>query len=267
MVIRPPPVLRSYLAFCRVRSGYRDSGKLVLDADFVFPTTLLPLAVLVAGCGKPVRASNPAVQGYVDWILQADDPISGGTYVPFVRLPANPEGYAGVLRHLEDLTVTTQLFSGNRDAYHYLLSELVDNIYEHARASRAYVMAQRYPKKGLIETCFMDDGMTIPKSLEHGIGTGYASEKSHEAILDALNGRSAKGTDERGYGLRSCVNVVNALGGVVLIVSGRGAVVVGKQGRRSVYSLSPSNELQGTLVGIQLPNSTKRINLLEVVDT
>ena len=155
-VTRRAAVLQSYLTFCGVRKRYQKSGRLELDTDFVFPTTLLPLAVLVATCRKPVRASNPAVQGYVNWILRADDPLVGDTYVSLVRLPRDPQVYSAVIDHLEDLSETTQLFSGNTDAYHYLLSELVDNIYEHAEASRAYVMAQCYPKKRLIEVSFMD---------------------------------------------------------------------------------------------------------------
>ena len=263
---RRSAILQSYLTFCRIRQRYQSTGRLELDADFVFPTTLLPLAVLAAHCKQPVRAVNPSIQGYADWIMHADDPLVGSTYVPVVRLPQDPEAYLGVLEHLEDLSKTTELFSANKQAYHYLLSELVDNIYEHAQASHAYVMAQRYPKKGLIEASFMDDGMTIPKSLERGSGTSYPSGNAHEAILDALNGKSAKGGGERGFGLQSSVRIVTALAGEVLIVSGRGAVVAGRRRSMLVYSLSSQHELAGTLVGIRIPDSDKRINFYELIE-
>jgi hypothetical protein len=261
-----PPTFQSYLTYCRVRQRYKRSGKLELRADFVFPTTLLPLAVLVAHCKQPVHATSAAVQGYVDWILHADDPLAGDTYVPFVRLPKDPQLYLKVIKHLEDLSETTTLFAGNTDAYHYLLSELVDNIYEHARASRAYVMAQCYPRKRLIEASFMDDGMTISKSLETGTGTKYLPNEAHKAIIDALGGKSAKGGGERGFGLRSSVRIANALGGEVLIVSGRGAVVTGKPGHGLAYSLPQAFGLDGTLVSIRLPESDKRINLYKLVE-
>jgi hypothetical protein len=264
--VRYSSILRSYLTYCEVREHYRSTDRLELDTDFVFPTTLLPLAVLVSKCQKSVHASNASVQGYVDWILRAGDPLAGQTYVPFVRLPSNSRDYSGVLAHLEDLSQTTQLFAGNRDAYHYLLSELIDNIYEHAQADHAYVMAQCYPKKHVIEASFMDDGMTIPKSLEEGVGARYSPETAHIAILDALSGKSAKGRGERGYGLRSSVRIANALGGEVLIVSGSGAVVARGRGRITTYALSPKNELEGTLVGIRLPDSDKRINLYKLVE-
>lgn len=263
---RHSAVLRNYLLFCKVRKQYEKTGRLELDTDFVFPTTLLPLAVIVAKCKQPVRATNTSVQGYVDWIIHADDPLVGSTYVPFVRLPRDSQTYLKVLEHLEDLSKTTHLFSRNTDAYHFLLSELTDNIYEHAQASHAYVMAQRYPNKGLIEASFMDDGMTIPKSLELGAGASYGADKAHEAIIDALNGKSAKGRGERGFGLRSSVRIANALGGEVLIVSGRGAIVARKDGSLTVYSLSSQYELNGTLVGIRIPDTHKRINLYKLVE-
>jgi hypothetical protein len=263
---RQSAVLQSYLTFCGIRGRFEETGRLEISAGFVFPTTLLPLAVLQAHCKKKVHASNPSVQGYVDWITDADAPLEGGTYVPVVRLPEDPEEYLGVLKHLEDLSQTTQVFSGNRNAYHYILAELVDNIYQHAHASRAYVMAQRYPKKKLIEASFMDDGMTIPKSLEAGSGAKYPAANAHQAILDALNGKSAKAGGERGYGLRTSVRIANALDGEVLIVSGRGAVVARKPGRVSAYSLPPQYALEGTLVSIRLPYSDKRINFYKFLE-
>jgi anti-sigma regulatory factor (Ser/Thr protein kinase) len=264
---RPPPeILKSYLTFCEVRERYRTSRKLELDADFVFPTTLLPLAILIAKSHASLLATAPAVQGYANWIMTADDPPSGGTYVPLVRLPKHPEAYQGVLKRLQDLSESTKLFSVNRDAYHYLLSELIDNIYEHAQADRAYVMAQCYVKKGLIEASFMDDGVTIPKSLAAGTGKAYPEDEEHLAVFEALNGRSSKGGGYRGFGLQSSSRIVSALGGEFLIVSGRGAVVTNREGQVSLFTLTSNDALEGTLVGFRVQDVEKRINLYELVE-
>ena len=91
----------------------------------------------------------------------------------------------------------------------------------------------------------MDDGRTILGSLEEGTGTPYLPNESHRAILDALAGKSAKGGNERGYGLRTSVRIVTALGGEVLIVSGRGAVVIDRNGRVSAYRLRLRHQLGG----------------------
>lgn len=206
------------------------------------------------------------MQGYAKWILSAGEPAAGGTYLPMVRLPQDPGKGQEVLARLEDLSKSTELFSRNRDAYHYLISELVDNIYEHSKSSHAYVMAQNYPKKGVIEASFIDDGVTIPKSLEAGTGTRYPPSRASQAIYDALNGKSAKSTDERGFGLPSTSRIVKELGGDVLVVSGNGALVTGARTAVSLYTLAQEFELSGTLVGLRLPNSDKTINLYELVE-
>ena len=232
----------------------------------MFPTTLLPLAAFQANSHLELHATSAAVQGYVDWITTADRPPAGKTYVPVVRLPHEPRSSEEVLERLEDLSKTTPLFSRNKDAYHYLLAELVDNIYEHARASRAYVMAQYYPRKGLIEVSFMDDGMTIPRSLGHGLGATYPPNRAYQAILDALSGKSSKEGGLRGYGLSSSARLVNGLGGEALIVSARGAVVSTSAGRRLPYALREQNQLDGTLVSFRLPDSERTVNLYALVE-
>jgi hypothetical protein len=113
----------------------------VIESGFVYPTTLLPLAVLESTSGKVLRATDPTVRGYVDWIKSADKQPPGGTYLPIVRLPRHPGVHLEVLKRLNDQSASTQLFSGNRDAYLYLLSELVGNIYKPAAAGRAFVTA------------------------------------------------------------------------------------------------------------------------------
>ncbi len=127
-------------------------------------------------------------------------------------------------------------------------------------------MAQYYPKKGMIEASFVDDGVTIPRSLGEGTGAEYAPGKAHEAILDALHGKSAKEGEGRGFGLQSSVRLVNALGGQVLVVSGSGAVVAVRKGEVLAYSLNPQLELDGTLVSLRLSDTQKRINLFDEVE-
>ena len=264
--MRLPAVVESYLEFCAVRQRYRRTGRLELLSDFVFPTTLLPIAAIVATSGKKLHASNLSVQGYADWIVSAGKPPPGGTYVPFVRLPQRFESCQELLSRLDDLSSSTQLFSGNRDAYHYLVSELVDNIYQHAKASHAYVMAQFYPKRAIMEASFMDDGITIQRSLELGTGTLYPPARAYRAVLDATRGKSAKPGGLRGFGLQSTVRIVNALGGEALVVSGRGAILASSDGTVAAYSLGPRQGLDGTLVSLRLPESDKRVNLYPLVE-
>jgi hypothetical protein len=196
-------------------------------------------------------------------ILRAEQPEVGGTYLPVVRLPSKSGASAGAIARLEDLSRTTRLFANNPDAYHYLLSELIDNIYQHSGASNAFVMAQFYPKSGLMEASVIDDGITIRGSLERGIAAQYEPTQEFQAILDALNGESAKSRVERGFGLGTSVGIVTALGGEALVVSGRGAVISEGEGRLTAYPLDEGQNLPGTLVSIRLSEGDKKINIYD----
>jgi hypothetical protein len=261
-----PEVLQEYRVYTAARSRFRASGKLELDIDFVFPTTLLPIAVLMARDNVPLVATNPSVQGYVDWITTAGGPVPGGTFLPIVKLSRRPEAGQMDLGRLQDLSTTTQLFAGNRQAYLYVLSEMVDNIYQHARSTHAFAMAQYYPARGVMELSFMDDGITIPKSLELGTGRPYLVDRASDAIYDALNGLSSKPGGERGYGLPTSVRMVNELGGDALVVSGRGCLVARPRLAPLLYTLRAVEELEGTLVTLRLPDSSKTINFYDFVE-
>jgi hypothetical protein len=261
-----PEVLHEYRVYTAARNRFHASGNLKLDVDFVFPTTLLPIAVLMARENVPLVASNPSVQGYVDWITTAGSPVPGGTYLPIVKLSRVPEEGQMDLKRLQDLSATTKLFAGNRQAYLYVLSEMVDNIYQHAQSTNAFVMAQYYPAKAVIELSFMDDGITIPKSLELGTGRAYPTDRESEAIFDALNGVSSKLGGERGYGLPTSVRMVNELGGDALVVSGRGCIVVRPALPPQLYTLSSAEGLEGTLVTLRLADSSKTINFYDFVE-
>jgi|HubBroStandDraft_4_1064222.scaffolds.fasta_scaffold293459_1 hypothetical protein len=108
----------------------------------------------------------------------------------------------------------------------------------------------------------MDDGVTIPGSLEGGVGRHYPPEDAVQAIVDALGGPSAR-TAERGFGVRTSVRLTNALGGEVPIVSGRGAVVAQPEGGILPFRLSEDRALPGTPVSLRTPESDKTICLYD----
>lgn len=258
-------LLESYLLFCEIRGQSRQNAELLIRAGFVFPTTLLPLALLSSKLGLPLRATSESVQGYVQTVLSADHPPSGRSYLPAIRLPKDPPLRSDVLARLENLSAKTRLFSNNTNAYDYLLSELVSNIYDHSAAQAAYVMAQYYPTSGVMEVCFLDDGSSIPGTLGRGLGVAYPPEEHHQAILDAIGGMSSKGGSERGYGLPSSIKIITALGGEVLIVSGAGAVVVTPRGV-SPYVLRADHRFDGTLVSFRMADSDTRIDFYRLVE-
>lgn len=112
------------------------------------------------------------------------------------------------------------------------------------------ILAQKYPKKGFIEICFLDDGVSIPQNFETH---GYNFEYDSEAIIQAINGRSTKvqcfGGPERGYGLNNILNIfVEGGKGELLVVSRKG--VFYKSQDAKIYELG--KEFQGTLVSLRI---------------
>lgn len=48
----------------------------------------------------------------------------------------------------------------------YLISELLDNIYEHSQSPNGYVFSQYLEKEGVINLCIADTGITIAGSFK-----------------------------------------------------------------------------------------------------
>ncbi len=147
---------------------------------------------------------------------------------------------------------------GGETVFKYLVSELVDNIYEHSEFENALVMAQRYEKKGIVEICFFDDGVTIAGSFKK---QGMIFE-DQQAIVEAVNGLSTK-SKERGYGLSSNMTIfTQGMDGEILIVSGLGAIYAGKN-RQKLYKLQEIHQLMGTLISIRIPFPAPKVNIYD----
>jgi len=266
-----PDLWREYERFCSIRRGASAAGVFDLsDLDWIFPTTLLPLgSFLLSSKMRYVPPRDQAVAGYISTMFSADT-ASGEllkSYVPLVRLPrrnGEEDRVLGLIYRFHDHGRSY----GGENAFKYLIAEMVDNIYQHSRFSNAFVMAQRYEKKGFVEVAIIDDGITIGGSLR---GAGMRVDDDVDAIARILReGISAKGSDTRGYGIRSNARMfTDGLKGVVLIVSGSGAVELAftmPEGvvRQNNYHLSGgSSSLQGTLVSVRIPFPSERVNVHE----
>jgi anti-sigma regulatory factor (Ser/Thr protein kinase) len=43
----------------------------------------------------------------------------------------------------------------------YMIEETLDNITEHSESDRGYIFAQAYPRKGFLDVCIADRGVTL----------------------------------------------------------------------------------------------------------
>ena len=142
-----------------------------------------------------------------------------------------------------------------------VVSELVDNIYQHSQFTRALIMGQRYDRKDFIDLSFYDNGITIPQTFKE---KGFNHEASY-AIREALNGVSTKDED-RGFGLRTSLNLfTKGLNAKFFIVSGNGAVHIDSDAD-NLYRLTDTGGLSGTLITVRIPKGTPTINIYDYVE-
>jgi hypothetical protein len=238
-----------------VRTGVVDLKKV----KFLTPTTILPLSIMLRTERHLtlVPPPNPDVENYL-WCMMKDhgyDTLNKSTYLPVVGLPHNEELSQPILKKVYGLAGDP----GGKNAFRYLVGELVDNIYQHSRFANALIMAQQYKRNGDMHLCIIDDGITIAGSLrESGM-----SLDDDQAIVDAIEGASSKMEKERGRGLGTTMNLtLKGYGGSMLVVSGQGAIYCDGD-NQSRYRLSDTNKYKGTLISMKIPLTLEEVDLYE----
>lgn len=263
--IEPNPI-QEYAEFCRVKNSFSNTKKYdISETSFCLPIFLLCTKVFLAE-HKDVKITppkNPNVASYFDVMIKHKGikDISKETYVPPVELPSNHDEVNTVLERLRGMHKDGREYGGH-DAFNYLMGELVTNIYEHSKFSHAFVMAQKYEHKGFVEIAFIDNGITIAGSYEK---TGMKIT-SIDALKAALRGKSTKDKD-RGFGVSTSVKLVTeGLKGQIIIVSNKAAYYAPNDKQANLYTLDPSSELNGTLIGVRLPYPCPKVNIYDYVE-
>jgi hypothetical protein len=199
-----------------------DTGSLDLSSIyFFFPTFLLPLGIFIKNNDKlnVISPKDPRTSDYYSIMMESQKCELGKSYIPILKMPHEKNERDKVLNAFKDQAT----YCGGINAFMYFTGELVDNIYQHSRFSLAYIMAQRYPRKNVTEVCIIDDGISIPKSFDP---KKYNIPNDTEALKKAIEGLSAKSDVERGFGLRTSLNLLSeGLNASCLIVSGRAGLI------------------------------------------
>ncbi len=264
--LQVPELMNCYLLFCNYRDAALKSNILDLQwCRWMYPTTLLPLGVFIKKHKTTIEYLPPHdqnVSNYIDLVTGTItfEEVDNKSYIPFVFLPTDRKKSVSILERIFKLHNNGKEYGGE-NAFKYLISELVDNIYEHSKFTNAIVMAQRYEKKKCVEICFYDDGVSIPGSFE----SKSMLFEDHEAIVKAINGLSTK-SKERGYGLSSNIRIfTEGLLGEIFIASRNGAIYIAKN-RQKVYKLSDKHTLEGTLVSIKIPYPSREVDIYEFLN-
>jgi hypothetical protein len=229
-----------------------SNGSDVVDLrgiSWFYPTTLLPVCLYLMNNGPRVKYYPPLDQNasmYLDTVLSGKAIDSTRSYVPIILLPKQQSEFDKIFDCICNLGGN---FSGEQE-FRVIISELTDNIYQHSRFNNAIVMAQRYAKKGFMDLCIIDDGVTIPGSLS---SARMLYEDDTSALIDAVEGASSKNDPGRGHGLgESIIDLTQKYGGSVLVISRRGVLHFNKL-HSNRYILKPHFQFGGTLISTRVP--------------
>ena len=257
-----PETLQEYIKYCTIRDNALNSNTIDLSQyHWFYPSCLLPLANFLKDNIHSMDYIPPThfVANYIDTIMNCSY-LSDSTYMPILNLPKKQSELSDLTQKLEEFH-NKGIDYGGRNAFNYLITELMNNIYDHSKFNNASVMAQRYENKHFFEISIYDDGMSIPTCFEEH---NFSFSHDSHAIADALNGMSTKG-DGRGYGLGTTANLyVNGIGAELMIVSRNGALYK-KSDDEILYKLKSSYNLDGTLITIRVPYPALEVNIYKYI--
>lgn len=255
-----------------LKAGWASTNDLLdfSGVSFLSPLMLLPLVAMVhdSKC-QIILPTDVSVKSYLYTVsfpagISNVAPLLGRSYIPIGKLDINdPEGAQKLLDRFEELVLGQlgQLPQGGSSAIRYPIAEISTNIFDHSKREVGWIFGQYYSSKRYLDICILDRG--------RGFARCYAEELGIEvddgtAIRMALEGKSSKKSDERGFGLWTTKRVVvEGMGGQCFILSGS-----------SGYIASPNLETSfgldgvdwpGVIVAFRIPNISEPIDIYPYV--
>ena len=256
-----PQLLTEYIKFSNIYNNYKVSSTIDLSKyTWFYPTSLLPLCNLIKNNECMCISPHAKISNYIDTVMETTY-SPNKSYFPIIFLPADSTDGGRLLDRL-NIWYDKGKLCGGTNAFNYLIGEFVDNIYQHSNFINGCVLAQKYETKGFLEISFFDDGISIPGCFERN-DIEFSSDS--EAIYKATNGCTTKKDIERGFGMKTSINLyVNGVGGELLIVSRDGALYKKYDDDvAKLYNISSTNGLNGTLISVRIPYPAKEVNIYE----
>ena len=207
---------------------------------FLHPFFLAPLAIYKNTSGKNIECINMSlrIQSYLNSICfnrmqhfgqeKREDiesvmqKYTDKSYLPlcsFAMTDSNKDTFGSMIKSV--LMKQANIGQGGSSALSYLISELLDNIYEHSQSPNGYIFSQYLDHEGVIDLCIADTGITVAGSFERA--KLYQEEidgNEAEALKLANEGYSTKNlpdAENRGYGISNLKNIYRWNGTVILM--------------------------------------------------
>lgn len=255
------------------------------DTQFISPVFALSLIVYLARCGKQVSITN--TQDYLNLInlhtagikpdqmrqtefLATLERYSSKTYIPIIDFAAsrNNDAKEAISSVAENIIIRQLNIQPNvANGLKYMVEETLDNITEHSESERGYIFAQAYPKKGYLDICMADTGVTLLGSYEKLPDNEIADDL--EAIKAANRGISSKNlpdAENRGFGIKTSKQMlIDGLGGQYLMISGA-CMYIKSPGFDSFYMMPEGLRWNGTIVALRIPYNSATFNYINYIE-
>lgn len=258
---------KEYLKYCNLKEIALNTKTLDLsNISWFFPTCLLPLGIFIKE-HKEIHVIPPIdieVAKYFNIIMKDKIDSVKRSYIPIVEILPNKKL---IEKNLDSLISNKDYNMGSLNAFAYFIGELITNIYEHSKFSTAYIIAQRYNQKNFTEIGIIDNGISIPGSYEIK-GFNFSDIK---ALEEAIQGLSTKYNDieysERGYGLRTSLNLLTEGFEAKCLIVSRGVGLIANKNNRFFYKMKEKDIFNGTLISTRFYNNIREVNVYAYIDT
>jgi hypothetical protein len=249
--------------------------------DFARPVSIVPLAM--TGLGKSLQFSN-----IPEYLQNIDFPFGeeidgythdGETYFPLTRADLdklNNEHRELKLRNLSDKYASLLQRNIDEDQEFVrrlgknvstlLISEMIDNIYEHSNASNSFIFSQYWSSNNSCEICLADNGIGIFQSL---LNAGRNVENEHDAmekvINEYLSSKDEFGSSNRGTGIKNTIKVLsnNELNGYFCVISNNAGYYIDNE---QDHFLDLQNiSLNGTMIDMGFKKPATNFNMYDYI--
>ncbi len=265
-----------------------DDENITIDfnsTSWVSPLFVLPLMVYLYGSRRQINCTNiPAYLSTVHFpggivpddmrrseFLAHMEGYAHRSYIPIVSFPAaarNDDEKNAILSTVESIISRQLGLAPNIVAgLKYMIGESIDNITEHSESERGYIFAQAYPKKGYLDVCIADTGITLLGSYRRLDDNEIESDL--EAIQAANRGISTKNlpnAENRGYGIiTSKKMLIDGLGGHYVMISGEAIHL--KSSELDKFLLLPEQfRWNGTIIAFRIPYNNKAFSYVNYLE-
>ncbi len=266
---------------------YSTDKDVVIDFSntrFISPVFALSMLVYVSNNDRNIRFANmndymKAI--HLDNVIKPDEGrrsefvaimerYSQKTYIPVISFPAqkNNDDKEDILSVVENLIIRQLSIQSNvASGVKYLISETIDNITEHSESDRGFICAQAYQKKGYLDLCIANRGVTLLGSYTKLDDNEIASDL--EAIKAANRGISSKNlpdAENRGYGIYTSKKMlIDGLGGQYMMMSGSTGYMKSRK-IDEFFTLPRGLRWSGTIIALRIPYQAPLFNYINYIE-